>query len=200
MLCAGVLGSREGQRVDHAAHRNTRLAAFLELEIQESEVEAGVVRDEWRIRDELQEIIDLLPEAGLVGQEQVGEPVHFLRLERHVPLGVEVAMEVAAGFDAVEHLDATDFDDAVPAHRVQTSGLGVENNLTHQRNYLAPATPRQARISRTWPSVVDRSPPVSITKSARSRFSASGNWRARIESSLPVLIPVRRRTRARWIS
>ena len=46
-------------------------------------------------------------------------------------------------------------------------------------------------MSRTWPSVVDRSVPVSMTKSARARFSASGIWRARIESSFSAVIPGR---------
>ena len=43
-------------------------------------------------------------------------------------------------------------------------------------------------------------PPVSMTKSARARFSASGIWRARIASSLAAVMPGRASTRARWTS
>ena len=67
-----------------------------------------------------------------------------------------------------------------PRSRVEAGGLGIEDDLAHRRVISAWASPRQARISATWPSVVDRSPPVSMTKSARARFSASGIWRARI--------------------
>ena len=74
VLGAGVPGAGERQRVDHAVHADRRAAATFELVIEEAEVEAGIVRDERRILDELEQLLGLLGEARLVGQEQVDSP------------------------------------------------------------------------------------------------------------------------------
>src|SRR4051812_32836376 len=92
------------------------------------------MRNKRRILDKVEELVHALPEARLVRQEEVGEPMHFLRFERHVAFGVEVAVEVPPGLDAVEHLDAADLDDPVAAHRVQSRRLGIENDFAHRWN------------------------------------------------------------------
>src|SRR5947209_728649 len=126
--------------------------------------------------------------------------MHRFCLERHLPLGIEIAVKLPPRFDAIVDFDATDLDHPVAADRVQPGGLGVEDDLPHVENYRLEPIPRQARMSRTWRSVVDRSAPVSTTKSARRRFSSSGIWRARTDSSLAGLMPMRCSTRARWTS
>ena len=55
----------------------------------------------------------------------------------------------------------------------------------------------KSRISRTWARVSFRVPEVSTTKSARSRFSSSGSWRARICSNFSAVMPGRASTRSR---
>ena len=55
--------------------------------------------------------------SGLSDRKRVGQPVHRLGLERHVAAGIEIAMEVAAGLDPVENLDAADLDHAVAGMR-----------------------------------------------------------------------------------
>ena len=67
----------------------------------------------------------------LVRQEDVGEAVHRFGLERHVAFGIEISVEVAAGLDAIEDLDAADLDHAVAAGRVEASGFGIEDDLPH---------------------------------------------------------------------
>src|SRR5690349_16237562 len=109
--------------------------------------------------------------------------MHFLGFERHVPLWIEISVEVPARLDAVEDLGAADLDHAVAAHRVQSRSLRVEYDLPHGGIYPSGEIPRQARISLTCFSAVDSSPLVSITKSARRRFSSSGICRSRIERS-----------------
>ena len=69
VLGARMPGPGERQRVDHPAHADGRPAAALELEIEEAEVEAGIVRDQRRILDELEQLLGLLGKARLVGQE-----------------------------------------------------------------------------------------------------------------------------------
>src|SRR5438067_4847078 len=195
-----MLRSRERERVDHSLHRNRRAAAPLELEIQEAEVERGIVRDERRIADEFEQLLGFLRKARLIGEEDGGEAVHHLGIARHVTLRIEIGMKVPAGLDPVEHLDAADLDHAVAAERIQTCGLGVEDDFPHTGIYPPERSPRQARMSRTWRSVVDWSVPVSITKSARRRFSASGVWRSRIDANFSSVMPGRSRTRSRWTS
>jgi hypothetical protein len=52
-------------------------------------------------------------------------------LDRHVPAGIEIAMEVAPGFDPVEHFNAADFDHAVAGIGAQPGGFGVEDDFPH---------------------------------------------------------------------
>jgi hypothetical protein len=40
-------------------------------------------------------------------------------------------VEVAAGFDPVENLDATDLDHPIAAGRIQTRGFGIEHDFPH---------------------------------------------------------------------
>src|SRR6185437_8437948 len=200
VLCSWMPGSCQLERIDHPVHRNCWPSRALELEVEEAEVEARIMGDQRRIFDELQQVIDLVAEQRLIGKECRRQAMHHFRLERHVALGEKISMEMAAGFDAVEHLDTADFDHSVTAAWIEARRLRIEHDFPHWRIYRAGVTPRQARMSRTCCSVVDRSVPVSITKSARLRFSWSGVWRARIESSLAAVIPALSRTRARWIS
>ena len=101
------------------------------LMVQEAEVEAGVMRDERRIADELEQFLDLVGEARLVGQEDIGKAVNRFRLARHRPIGIEIAMEVAPGLDPAHHFDAADLDHAVAARGGQSRGLRVENDFAH---------------------------------------------------------------------
>ena len=70
--------------------------------VDEAEIEGGIVRDERRIADELEQLLAAVVETGLVGEEAVGEAVHRLGLARHRPAGVEIGVEGAAGLDPVE--------------------------------------------------------------------------------------------------
>ena len=114
--------------------------------------------------------------AGLVGQEDVAEAVHRLGLARHRPAGIEIGVEGAAGLDPVEHLDAADFDHPVAVLRAEAGGLGIENDFAHGRIYES-ARPRQTSDDAREPRRASRraAPPVSMTKSARARFSGIGH-------------------------
>src|SRR6185503_14986284 len=58
MLCARMLRPREHQGVDHALHADRVASAALELEIQKAEIEARIMRDERRILDEVEQLLD----------------------------------------------------------------------------------------------------------------------------------------------
>jgi hypothetical protein len=106
----------------------------LRLGIEEADIELRVVDDELRVADELQELLDPLGEARLVGQEVVGESVHVLRAGRHHHLGIEVGVEGAARGDHVHELDAADFDHAMAGQRIEAGRFGIEDDLAHSKN------------------------------------------------------------------
>ena len=60
------------------------------------------------------------------------------RLEGHVAIGIEISMEMPAGFDAVINLNTADLDHAVAAQRVEPCRLRIENNFPH-----GPVIPRR---------------------------------------------------------
>ena len=92
------------------------------------------MRDQRRILDEVEELLGFLRKARLVREEQVGEPVYFLRLERHVAFGIEIGVEMPAGLDAVKNFDAADLNHPVAAGRIQARSLGIENDFAHKAN------------------------------------------------------------------
>jgi len=134
VLGARMLGAGERQRIHHSAHRNGNAAALLELEIEETEIEACIVCNERRIAEKVQELVDPFGKPRLVGEKQVREPMHFLGFERHVPVGIEIGMEVPPGLDPVEDLDTTDLDHTITTQWVQARGFRVEDDLPHEAN------------------------------------------------------------------
>src|SRR5207302_9454339 len=115
---------RKRQRIDHSNDRNRRPARALELKIEETEIEGGIVRDQWRVADELEQLAGLFGEARLVREEDAGEAVDHLGLGGHLSLWIEISVEVPAGLDPVEHLHAADFDHAVATEPVETRRFG----------------------------------------------------------------------------
>src|SRR5260221_14090643 len=99
MLGAWVPGARESQRIDHAAHWHAWSAAAFELGIEEAKVEAGVMRHEWRVLDEIEQLSGLVGEQRLVRSGSVGWAMDPLGPERHLPLGGETSGIGTAGLD-----------------------------------------------------------------------------------------------------
>ena len=83
------------------------------------------------LADELQELVGDLGEQRLVLEERRREPVHGLGFGRHVALGIDEAVELAARRDAVDELDAADLDQPVAAFGIEAGGLGIENDFAH---------------------------------------------------------------------
>src|SRR5262249_23699375 len=68
----------------------------------------------------------------LVGQEFRRQPMHALRFDGNIALGIEVELQGAAGGKMIHQLDTADFHDPVPVARFEPRSFGVENDLTHQ--------------------------------------------------------------------
>src|SRR6476661_3590472 len=121
----------EGERIDHPAHRDRRPTAALELEIEKSEIEASVVRDQRRVRDEIEKSVSLFGKTRLVGEENSRKTVNCLGFERHVAVRIEVSVKMTPCFDPIVDFDTADLDHAIAGRRIQPCGLGVEYNFTH---------------------------------------------------------------------
>src|SRR5882757_4599252 len=131
--------------------------------------------------------------------------MHGERFRRHLALGIDVTVKGLAGRHAVEDFDATDLDQTVAPQRVEAGGFGIENDFAHgqqpkeaanqgRRRGILTARLRMSRIrARTGSKPCD----VSTTKSARLRFSASGNCRAMRASSFSSVMSSRARMRSR---
>jgi preprotein translocase subunit SecB len=126
-----ITAPRQQQGIDQPHAPDQRLAAALQLRIEEAEVEAGVMRHQHGIAEEFDEFLDRIGKARLVFEEFGREPVDGKGFRRNVPFRVEIAMEAAAGGKTVEQLDAADLDDPMALIGVETCGFGIENDLAH---------------------------------------------------------------------
>jgi hypothetical protein len=126
-----MLAAREQQGIDETISGDQRLAAALELGVEEGEIERRVMDDERRIANELEQLLGHLGKARLVLEEIGRQAVHRKGLGRHVTLGIDVAMERQPGGYAVEQLDAADLDHPMPLKGIETRGLGIQNDFPH---------------------------------------------------------------------
>lgn len=124
-----MLAPRQQQRVDQAIAWNLRTRGTLQFGIDEGNVERGVVDDEGQITDEAQKVIGNIGKERLVGEKLRREAMHGKRLLRHIALRIDVAMKRLAGGNAVEQLNATDFNEAIPAIGIKARRLGIENDF-----------------------------------------------------------------------
>ena len=128
--------SGETKRIQNATE--VCRAAFFALEtlefgIEEADVEGGVVDHELGAGDELDQLRGDLAELRLVLELRARDAVHGLRALVDVPLGIQIAMEAAAGGAPIDDLEAADLDDAMAALGFEAGGFGVENDLAHAR-------------------------------------------------------------------
>ncbi len=127
-----MFAPRQQQRVDQAVACNRLPLDAVELGIDETDVERGVVNYQRRIANEFQEGVDDFGEQRLGGQELSRQAVHGKRFRRHVALGIDVAVIGLPGRHAVVDLDAADFDQPVAAQRIEACGFGIENDFAHE--------------------------------------------------------------------
>src|SRR5207302_10306853 len=96
---------------------------------------------------------------------------------------------LAAG-KTIDEFNTADFDQPIAFLRVKTGRFRVKDHFTHYRFPWKNLDPNQARrcgivatrarMVRTCARAASNPCEVSTTKSARFRFSLSGNWRERI--------------------
>jgi hypothetical protein len=114
-LRAGELAAGDRQRVDRPLVRQRWQAENAQFGIKKPQVELDIVDDQLGVPEKREQRISDVREYVLIRQELGREPVHLPGVLRHLALGVEVGVKVPPGRHVVDDLDATDFDDPVPA-------------------------------------------------------------------------------------
>ena len=117
-------------------------------------------------------------EPRLVAQEIVAKAVNLERLFRHGAFGVDVLVIGPAGRHVVEQLHRADFDDAVAFGGFKARWFRCRgrfhafsvSDMADQGQDIARLVEARSRVSMMWV--------------ARSRFSASGIWRARMRREM----------------
>jgi hypothetical protein len=98
-------------------------------------VERSVVDDEFRARDELEEVFRHVREFRFVGEKFDADAMHFARPRVDVALRVDVLVVVALRKTPVDHFHRGDFDDAMAERGIEAGGLSVEDDLAHGIGY-----------------------------------------------------------------
>ena len=106
-------------------------SAARQFGIEKPVIEHRIVRDERRITQEIEQILDDVLEQRLICEERIAQPVDLLGNAGHRHLRVEIGMESIAGLAPVDQLYAADFDDAVPLRGVEAGRLGIEYDFAH---------------------------------------------------------------------
>ncbi len=106
---------------------------LLQLMIEKSHVEGGVMNDELGAPDESEKLLGDVAEPWLVAQEVVGDAMNIEGALFHVTIGPQVAMKIVAGGPPLHQFDAADLDDAMALAGLQASGFSIEDDLTHGR-------------------------------------------------------------------
>ena len=125
-----MLAPRHGERIDDAHGLDRPAPDALQLHVEEADIEGGVVDDEPRIGDEVDEVLGDGGEDRLVREEGVGQAVDPEGPFRHRPLGIDVDVEAAAARAVIDQLDAADLDDAVAGMGFDAGGLGIEDDFS----------------------------------------------------------------------
>src|SRR5260221_6898344 len=131
VLPAGVQLACKGQRIGDLGEVLRELAepGAAELEIQELDVELGVMDDQLGAGDEIQELLRHLGEFRLGAQVFERHAVYPGRAQVDVALGVEVSVELPLADVAREDLYTADFDDAVAKLGAESCGFGIKDYL-----------------------------------------------------------------------
>src|SRR5690349_21601986 len=124
--------AREGERIGDPLYMvgEPPMAGERELEVEELDVELGVVDDDLGAGDEVEELAGDVGELGFRAQVFERQAVYARRAEVDVALRVEIGVEVPLGEPPREDLHAAQFDDAVAELGVQSRGFGIKDYLT----------------------------------------------------------------------
>src|SRR5690606_29370335 len=117
-----------------------------------ADVETSVVNDQLGAGEVIPDFARLLAKFRLTGNAFVADAVHLHRARIDRALGIEIAVQILLRRPAIAHLDAAEFDDAMPLLDFEAGGFGIEDDLpvhapTSCKATAPSATPSLARRS-----------------------------------------------------
>src|SRR6266446_10784697 len=171
--------AREGERIGDLRHMLAEPAepGQPELQVQELDVEVGVVDDQLGAVNEVQESAGDVGKARLVGEELARQPVHLERALLDLALRVQVDMEMPLADAAAQDLHAAELDDPVAELGVQPGGFRVQHDLpsAHRVCPCSPAGPRArspgGRYDPSPSAIPHRAAPPARRAAATGRYS-----------------------------
>jgi hypothetical protein len=135
VLLAGVqiLGHPQGvaDPVAYGVHRGH--VEQCEFGVQETDIERGVVDDQFGSAHEVEKLDGHIGKAWFVEQELPADAMHRQGAGIDITVRVQVAVEVPVGEPPIAHLDAGDLDDAMAELVFQPGGFRIEKYLAHRR-------------------------------------------------------------------
>src|SRR5262249_26407730 len=140
------------------------------------------MRDERRIADECNQLLDDLDEERLVLEKISREAMDCDYLGRHVALRINVAMKALPGRDAIDELDAADLHDPMPLERVESRRLRIEHDFAHVYIPAVAATESLSPLRHCSNRVKDR------THLGARRFKATRSVHDKIRPTLLLVI------------
>ena len=107
----------------------------LEFVFKESNVEICVMDDKLALGDKFQEFFGDVGKPRLAFEIGQADSVDAFGAFVDGSFRVDEAVILAAGESAVDHLDATDFDDAMTLRGGKPGGFCVEDDLSHGQHF-----------------------------------------------------------------
>src|SRR3546814_921532 len=103
----------------------------LELVIDEAKVERGVVDDQLRVLDELEELVGDVAETRLVDKKLVGNAVNGNRALVHFTIRLQIDVVVPPGQAAADDFDTANLDDPVAIGHRHAGRFGIQHYAAH---------------------------------------------------------------------
>ena len=121
--------------------------------LEKTNIEVGVMNNKFRAGDKRQELIGNLMKARRGLETCQTDAVHALRAFINFPIRVNEAVELTPGQAAIDQLQATDLNDAMPLRRRQPGGLCIKYDLSHNSSIPRFASASAASLpgSPVWP-------------------------------------------------
>ena len=114
--------------------------------VEKADIEGRIVNDEFGSVDEGQKRFGHFRKRRLVLERLVTDAVHGKSSGIDAPVGPQVLMKVSAVQTTVDDLDTSDFDDSVSLLRLESGGLGIENDLSHALSASVRRNPLKSQI------------------------------------------------------
>ena len=137
LLASQLQGIENSRMVGKATQRRIDEPQF---RIEEADIEARVMRNDFRAGNKAEECLDHISEAWLVEEEAVLNAMHCTRTFIDRAIRVQIHMPGAATRAPLEQFDTTDLDDPMAFPDLESGRFGIQYDLSHLISLAASRT------------------------------------------------------------